>query len=138
MPIPSPILQAISLELRELEAVAARLRDLSEEEQLELDPRIAAVREALRALTAELERRALIVRALGRRWRDPAIPRSLRDALRVRAVCRRRARPGRVLGDIGSPRAARARGANKTPATPGSRARRRARNAFALRQCARR
>jgi hypothetical protein len=32
MPIPSPVLEAINLELRELEAVAARLRDLTDED----------------------------------------------------------------------------------------------------------
>jgi hypothetical protein len=32
MAAPSPILQAINLELRELEATAARLRDLNEED----------------------------------------------------------------------------------------------------------
>jgi hypothetical protein len=58
MPIPSPVLEAINLELRELEAVAARMRVLDEGELLDLYPQIAAVREALRALTEELERRA--------------------------------------------------------------------------------
>jgi hypothetical protein len=58
LPIPSPILQAINLELRELEAVAARMRELDEHELLDLYPKIAAVREALRELTEELERRA--------------------------------------------------------------------------------
>ena len=58
MPIPSPVLEAINLELRELEAVAARMRELDERELLDLHPQIAAVREALRALTEELERRA--------------------------------------------------------------------------------
>ena len=58
MPISSPVLEAINLELRKLEAVAARLRDLSDQEHLELYPKIAAVREALRALTEELEHRA--------------------------------------------------------------------------------
>ena len=58
MPVPSPVLEAISLELRELEAVAARMRELQEGELLELYPQIAAVQEALRALTEELEHRA--------------------------------------------------------------------------------
>ena len=58
MPIPSPVLEAINLELRELEAVAARMRELDEHELLDLYPQMAAVREALRALTEELERRA--------------------------------------------------------------------------------
>jgi hypothetical protein len=58
MPIPSPVLEAINLELRELEAVAARMRELDERELLDLYPQIAAVREALRALIEELERRA--------------------------------------------------------------------------------
>ena len=40
-----------------LEAVAARMRELDERELLDLYPQIAAVREALRALTEELERR---------------------------------------------------------------------------------
>jgi hypothetical protein len=57
MPIPSPVLEAINLELRELEAVAARMRELDERELLDLYPQIAAVREALRVLTEELERR---------------------------------------------------------------------------------
>jgi hypothetical protein len=57
MPSPSPVLDAINLELREFEAVAARGRELQEGELLELYPQIAAVREALRALTEELERR---------------------------------------------------------------------------------
>ena len=57
MPIPSPVLEAINLELRELEAVAARMRELEERELLDLYPQIAAVREALRGLTEELERR---------------------------------------------------------------------------------
>lgn len=39
-----------------IEAVATKARDLDEEEHLELDPRIAAVREALRSRTGELER----------------------------------------------------------------------------------
>ena len=38
---PSPILRAINLELRELEAVAASLRDLPEEGHLEPYPKIA-------------------------------------------------------------------------------------------------
>ena len=58
MPIPSPVLAAINLELRELEAVAGRIRELDERELLDLHPLIAAVREALRALTEELERRS--------------------------------------------------------------------------------
>jgi hypothetical protein len=68
MPIPSPVLEAINLELRELEAVAARMRELEavaarmreldERELLDLCPQIAAVREALRVLTEGLERRA--------------------------------------------------------------------------------
>lgn len=49
MPIPSPVLDAINLELRELEAVAARMRELDERELLDLHPQIVAVREALRA-----------------------------------------------------------------------------------------
>ena len=57
MPTPSPVLEAFNLELRELEAVAARMRELDERELLDLYPQIAAVREALRALTEELERR---------------------------------------------------------------------------------
>ena len=57
VPIPSPGLEPISLELRELEAVAARLRDLNEDELAGLYLKITAVREALRALTEELERR---------------------------------------------------------------------------------
>ena len=58
MPVPSPVLEAINLELRELEAVAARMRELDEHELLDLYPQITAVRETLRALTEELERRA--------------------------------------------------------------------------------
>ena len=57
MPIPSPVLEAINLELGELEAVAARIRELEERELLDVYPQIAAVRDALRALTEELERR---------------------------------------------------------------------------------
>ena len=55
---PAPSLEAITIELRELETVAARLDDLTEHEHLELYPQIMAVRESLRALTEELERRA--------------------------------------------------------------------------------
>ena len=49
MPSPSPVLAAIKLELRELEATAATLRDLDEDELAELDPQIVALRETLRA-----------------------------------------------------------------------------------------
>ena len=58
----SHILEAINLELRELEAVAAaRLRDLSEEEQLGLYPKIEAVREALER-AANLEESVSVAR----------------------------------------------------------------------------
>jgi hypothetical protein len=83
MPIPSPVLEAISLELRELEAAAARMRKLHERELLELYPQIAAVREALRALTEELEHRAEIPPGNGeggRAARPPRPKRSLRTA----------------------------------------------------------
>ena len=58
MPILSPVLEAINLELRELEAVAAGMRELDERELLDLHPQIAAVREALRTLKEALEHRA--------------------------------------------------------------------------------
>jgi hypothetical protein len=54
----SPILGAISQELRELEAAAAKLGDLSEDDHLALYPKISALRDARRRLTEELERRA--------------------------------------------------------------------------------
>ena len=56
MPVISPVLEAINLEIRELDAVAARTRELDEDQLTKLYPKIAAVREAVRALTEELER----------------------------------------------------------------------------------
>jgi hypothetical protein len=55
MPIPSAVLAALSLELRRLEAAAARAPDPKDDE---LERLVSPVRDELRRLADELERRA--------------------------------------------------------------------------------